>query len=385
MAIICKTNGHKYMVSGANLNAALDQEESWAAQLREALATPASYGEKTHQKLADSMERIEALLGNYSEGTIFDHVRSIFDDTVTRGFQHSLHVPQLINQFHRYATRAPPQQWVPPPDVQSRNASPVLPPANLRRGPPTGPNPSGASIPPLAAGASGKRKGKASVKGVEAKKPTPADKEGDSENDSEEPVPVTTVKVKSKAPKVKIPDPTPHHSSPEGEGRAGPSKRKSRPSAKSKSMIGQITDEDRPTIPHPAQGAILSTPPCTRCSKGQRDCWVIPKGSGKAACLGCRKAKMRCDLDGPAPDDEEKEGSRAKRVPRRAAPTPIVPGAVGEYAGECFLACSTRSALLNNNSFPHPCRPLGAPRNIREGQSLSQGRAGRGEGDDPGV
>lgn len=42
MAIIRKTNGHQHMVSGANLKSALDQEEAWAGELREALAAPAS-------------------------------------------------------------------------------------------------------------------------------------------------------------------------------------------------------------------------------------------------------------------------------------------------------------------------------------------------------
>ena len=264
------------------------------------------------------MTRIEALLGNYLGGTIFDHVRSIFDDTVTRGFQHSLHFPQLIDQYQRYATCVPPQQWVPPPDVHSRDASPVLPPAIPRRGLPTSPNPPGTSIPPPVAGASRKGKGKVNGKALEAQKPTRADEGGDSEAEIEEVVPIATVRVKSKTPKAKNSDPPPHNGSPEVEGKAGSSKQKSRPPLKSKATIGQITNKDQPPAPRLPRGAILSAPPCTRCSKSQRECWVVPKGSGKATCLTCRKAKMQCDLDVPAVDVEDEKSARTGKAPSSA-------------------------------------------------------------------
>jgi hypothetical protein len=132
MAIIRITNGHRYTVSGEALDAALEEEEIWAGRLREALLNGVVYSEEKHKEFAKDMEEIEARLGNYTKGTIFDHVRSIFDDSVTRGFQHDLHYPQLVDQYRRYATRQPPKQWTPPPDIASRESSPVLPMADGR-------------------------------------------------------------------------------------------------------------------------------------------------------------------------------------------------------------------------------------------------------------
>lgn len=83
MAIIRKDNGHMHMVSGINLESALGQEETWARELREALAELVAYNKRKHEEFAWKMDTIEGLLGNYSSSTIFDHVQSIFDDAVT--------------------------------------------------------------------------------------------------------------------------------------------------------------------------------------------------------------------------------------------------------------------------------------------------------------
>jgi hypothetical protein len=125
MAIIRATNGLTYKVSNNQLAAALKEEEMWAGKLREALGDRVAYNEEKHRELAEEMDLIETRLGNYT-GTIFDHVRSIFDDTKTRGFKHDLHFPQLVAQYKRYGFMEAPEQWVPPPDIQSREGSPAL-------------------------------------------------------------------------------------------------------------------------------------------------------------------------------------------------------------------------------------------------------------------
>jgi len=107
-----RTNGFTHEVSGATLDTALMEEEMWATRLREALQKGGGYSEKKHKEL--HMEEIEAWLGNYAKGTIFDHVRLIVDDAFTRGFQRDLHFPQLVHQYTRYANKEPPKQWQPP-------------------------------------------------------------------------------------------------------------------------------------------------------------------------------------------------------------------------------------------------------------------------------
>lgn len=123
MAVIRVTNGLTYTVSDKDLDAALKEEELWAGKFREALGDRATYDGEKHRELAAEMDLIETRLGNYT-GTIFDHVRSIFDDIVTRGFKHDLHFPLLVAQYRRYGFGEPPEQWVPPPSIQRLDAPP---------------------------------------------------------------------------------------------------------------------------------------------------------------------------------------------------------------------------------------------------------------------
>jgi len=128
MAIIRTTSGYTHKVSNKDLAVSLQEEEAWAMKLRQALVHGAAYDEDKHCQLAKEMDSIEERLGNYAGGTIFDHIRSIFDDAATRGFQHDLHFPELLNQYRRYGFGEPPKQWIPPHDAQSRCPSPLLPP-----------------------------------------------------------------------------------------------------------------------------------------------------------------------------------------------------------------------------------------------------------------
>jgi hypothetical protein len=336
MAIIRTTNGHKYKVSKEKLAAALKEEEKWAGKLREALVGGAAYDEKKHRELAEEMELIEEQLGDYS-GTIFDHVRSIFDDTVTRGFQHELHFPQLIAQYTRYGFGNPPEQWVPPPDVQSRDNTPeLLPPAPVPR-PTTRSNqqPAGRRKPPvgritqLALGVTISKEDQATQPAARGESSRAATRKP---NDNEEETP-QDVNGKPTAlgntPHKRATRATPMTGPRTFEGDIGdddderPNKRKatrgeSRKTQMSRSVGGDATDGSLADESHShwpkgvRPGSTKYTPGCGRCERTLRECWAFNKNNTKATCFECRKGKIKCDMNGQVFDDEEHDDDDEK-------------------------------------------------------------------------
>jgi hypothetical protein len=273
MAIIRTNNGYNYKVSDNDLAAALEEEERWARRLREALVHKGTYDGVVHIRLADEMNSIEARLGNYAGGTIFDHVRSIFDDAATRGFQYDLHFPQLLIQYRRYGFGEPPEQWVPPPDVQSRNLSPIISPASRE----TPPRPTGSPtpvtklhllLPPTAGSAT--RTVQTLANRSEALVPSLPQPESSTSNSKSK---IATTELT--APKVR----KGHNSN------------------------------DRPgDVP---ETATKLQPGCSRCEGAAKPCWVLRKTKKKVACYGCRRLRMKCDLC----DDDVANGEDAKEVP----------------------------------------------------------------------
>lgn len=271
MVIIRATNGHNYTVSDNDLASAMLEEETWAAEFRQALLDEAAYDELKHRDLAIEMNSIEARLGNYSGGTIFDYVRSIFDDILTRGFKHNLHFPQLLFQYRSYGFGEPPEQWVPPPDIQSRDASPVLPPA----GTPTALNPTNSPtliptlcLQPLATSGFGTNSDQ--IVAGPSKEPTPSQFS-------------TFGKVK-----------------------------------KSNTSASEVNSNNRPDdIP---AGATELRPGCSRCQGAGSQCWVLRRDTRKAACHECRKVKMKCNFraDDLANDQEAPRPKKKRRTDNNA-------------------------------------------------------------------
>jgi hypothetical protein len=263
MTIIRTNNGYNYNVSDNDLAAAMQDEEAWATRLRQALVNKGAYDEVVHTQLADEMDSIEARLGNYAGGTIFDHVRSIFDDAATRGFQHDLHFPQLLIQYRRYGFREHPEQWVPPPDVQSRDLSPVLSRAATK----TPPRPSRSPTPraklhflPPAASGSATKTGQTLAGRSEVLQPE-----------------LSTSRTK---PEV----------------------------GTTKSAAPKDTGDRPGYVP---AGATKLQPGCSRCEGAARPCWVLRKTKKKVACYDCRKLRMKCDLC----DNDLADGEDTKEVP----------------------------------------------------------------------
>jgi hypothetical protein len=260
MAIIRTSNGYTHKVSDIDLAVAMKEEEAWAKKLRQALVDKA-YDENTHRELAKEMEAIEARLGNYTGGTIFDHVRSIFDDAVTRGFQHDLHFPQLLIQYKRYGFGEPPEQWVPPPDVQSRDTSPVLFPAVTQ----TSPHPTRLAPP-----------------GESNHLPSPIDAYRPATKDRK------TLSNRNNPPPSSLQEPE-----------SSTSATKAKANSK-EPKIARITPDVRViTVQRPGNvpaDAIRYLPGCSRCRTSQRSCWVRHKSTSKPACYGCRYGRTSCDI-----------------------------------------------------------------------------------------
>ncbi|KIM34595.1 hypothetical protein M413DRAFT_33169 [Hebeloma cylindrosporum] len=315
MAIIRKTNGRTHTVTPANLESALRREEAWAGRFREALLDPGSYDEHKHVQFREDMEKVENLLGNFSGGTIFDHLRSIFDDSVTRGFVHDLHFPQLVEQYRRYAVQEPPQQWIPPLDVQSRDPTPELippPPKKPVRGEQNAGSRQNDDTHRAPAAAKGKGRASAHPVAPPPHSPIPID------SDDEKPGPSNKRKPRGGAPKSKM---------------------------KADTDPEDVEDVD-PDAEDDLKGAIHVSPGCIRCQKADQKCLVIPKGTKKAACRFCRQQKMKCEneaiQDWPVAAPKTKgRKSEQKQLPApkkpvrvRKAPTFVAPGEAGEYESE---------------------------------------------------
>jgi hypothetical protein len=341
MAIIRSTNGHAYKVSGEDLAIALKKEEGWAAKFREALASGALYNEEKHRELAQDMEAIEVHLGNYAGGTIFDHVRSIFDDSVTRGFRHDLHFPQLIAQYKRYGFGDTPEPWIPPPDTHGCGGTPALPNPVATHPPPahtsrpamtTNQTPAVQLRPPLVdaqhpEASHGERKPQAKVTRVArmTAKPTILKRIGGV---------LRVVPIERSRGQEVIPTP----SEPNAPCRKIPLKSKS---PKSKSPIEHPTERDDPArrprnVP---SGAMKYEPGCSRCERAERACWVLHRNNTEAACYGCRYGRVKCDIiiiGRESNDDDDKESPAVKksRHPRRKQLSVVEPGKPGEYNGK---------------------------------------------------
>jgi hypothetical protein len=336
MAIIRTTNGHNYKVSKEALAAALKEEEKWAGKLREALVGGAAYDEKKHRELAEEIELIEAKLGNYS-GTIFDHVRSIFDDTVTRGFQHELHFPQLIAQYTRYGFGNPPEQWVPPPDVQSRDNTPELLPAAPAPRPATrsSQQPAGRRIPPvgnttqLALGVTISKEDqptRPAARGENSPAATrkPNDNKGETQQDvNGEQTAVGNAAHKRTMRATPMTGPATLEGDVGDDDEEGLNKRKttrgdSRKPQMSRSVAGDATDGSLADDSHShwpkgvRPGSTKYTPGCGRCERTLRECWAFNKNNTKATCFECRKGKIKCDMNGQVFDDEEHNDDEEK-------------------------------------------------------------------------
>jgi hypothetical protein len=314
MAIIRASNGYTHKVSDTDLAVAMQEEEAWAKKLRQALVDKAAYDENTHRELAKEMEAIEARLGNYTGGTIFDHVRSIFDDAVIRGFQHDLHFPQLLIQYKRYGFGEPPEQWVPPPDVQSRDTSPVLFPAATQ----TSPHPT-RSAPP----------------GESNRLPSPIDAYR----------PATRArKTISNRNNPLLPSFQQPGSSTSGTEAKANWKETAVTSTKHQAaMMNDLdTPDDRPRdVP---AGAIKHQPGCSRCRGVARACWVFHKNSKKVACYSCRALKMKCDVDGQVLDDDLTKEMPPPKKPRQPPRKETM--ALGEPG-----VCAGNSPLIHFISF----------------------------------
>jgi len=302
MGIIRTTNGHTYKVSNNDLAAALQEKEKWAGKLRDALRVAAAYKEGTHSQLAEEMESIEARLGNYAGGTIFDHVRSIFNDTAVRGFQHALHFPELVNQYRRYGTSKPPNQWHPPPDAQSRDPSPA------------------------------------------AFHPSPTQSHVQTPNLP----PVTT------SGPAAISQPTTVRMQPQ---RSATQHLKGNLAAQT--IARMVKFKTPPYNDHSddvPSDAIRYEPGCSRCQGAKRECWALHKNNKKPACYGCRHLKMKCDLVDQAFDkeDDTKEAgpSNHKQKPRRKPATVVAPGAPGEYGGQSLFPPITHPLLTRGSFIP---------------------------------
>jgi hypothetical protein len=304
MPIIRATNGHRYEVAPDVLEAALQDEVQWAEKLKTALEKEAAYTEDTHKKLAREMEEIEARLGNFRGGTIFDHMRSIFDDAVPRGYDHALHFPALLAQYVRYAYNEPIQQWIPPPDIQSRDTSPVL-----------------AALPAVRA--------RAHSPPAPVRNPAPPAKGKGKE----------TEKQQRASSKSKVQLPAADHRAEDGEydpvndaamGEAGPSKtktgRRSTRPPKSKPTIGEATDGEKVDTP------IHCVPACDKCHKLGRECY---KKTSRSACFSCHDLKHKCVSQEVAARANENGGGKESGNVRQQRPrivTIISPGNAGEFA-----------------------------------------------------
>lgn len=269
MPSIRLTSRYNYKVPDNDLAAALMEEEAWATNLRQALLDKASYDGDKHLQLAKEMDSIEARLGNYRDGTIFDHVRSIFDDSQIRGFHHDLHFPQLLNQYRRYGLGERPEQWVPPPDTESWELLPApyvsstaAPPSPINK--PT--STPGLQLQPLA------NSGSAiwTDHFVGPSKPILPSAHSPSFGTNYD------VRISS---------------------RAEP----------------EVNSDIRPDYV-PVKGVRVH-PGCSRCERAGRPCWVFRQNNRNAACYGCRRLRVRCGLPGNhITDDKLAEAPPLKKM-----------------------------------------------------------------------
>lgn len=334
MPFIKTTNAHAYLSSRKELDDALEKEEKWAGKLRGALANGA-YNEERHSELAKEMADIEAQLRNYAGGTIFDHVRSIFNDAMTRGFQHDLHFPQLIAQYTRYGLGDTPKQWIPPPSAHSCDGTPVLPhfvvtqthPRPVTPSPPRPAHPSPAQVPSQLENPQYPEGGKnyqARIPPVAQMmvKPTMFERIGDVSR-------MGTVELSRSQELIPIPS---ESNTTRGRGRKTPTK--------SKSPIGAAIDSpDRALRPKNVPlGATRYLPGCYHCEDSDRACWVLHKKNTNAACYGCRYRRIKCDIIDPALEEHDDytgmDTVKKSRTSRRKELTLVDPGKPGEYTGK---------------------------------------------------
>jgi hypothetical protein len=352
MAIVRTTNGHTYKVSEEDLAAAMKEEEKWAGKLREALVCGAAYNERKHNELAEEMKSIESKLGNYAGGTIFDHVRSIFDDAATRGFRHGLHFPELVIQYTRYGFGDTPEQWIPPPDIQSRDGTPVIPPLPSPCRPTTR-----SSQQPLVHGMptvkvtvdkKGKSKQKPAVReGISTPvKHNTASASGEQTHGWRDANDEAAVR---KGPPKRTPRVTPKSGVEASlrdvvdENTPGPSGRSTNNTdERSKSKFAYTIEDasDRDDIeqrpPNVHSSAMRYNPGCSRCERNGGACWLLKKRNTKPTCYSCRSARAKCDISGQIIDgDDEPEASLAKKTKQRCkGQIPVVPKALTKYDGK---------------------------------------------------